>query len=94
MRICVGHISVARGASVKIVIEEANIKMHNQPGHLDNYERPRMDASNVDVTLTRGRDMLNPVFGQEVIIVMPDSYRRDHVTMNIVFVVLEDQSHP
>lgn len=65
----------ARGTHVESLIAEKHLTVHNQPGHLDTYERPGMGASNIDVTLTRGGSLTNAVSEWEVVDVTDSDHR-------------------
>lgn len=65
----------ARGTHVESLIAEKHLTVHNQPGHLDTYERPGMGASNIDVTLTRGGSLTNSVSEWEVLDVTDSDHR-------------------
>ncbi|KAE9523227.1 hypothetical protein AGLY_016374 [Aphis glycines] len=65
----------ARGTHVESLIAEKHLTVHNQPGHIDTYERPGMGSSNIDVTLTRGGSLANSISEWEVLDVTDSDHR-------------------
>lgn len=70
-----GHTGMARGTRLETLIGDKHLKVHNLPGRIDTYDRPGMGASNVDVTLTRGADMIGAVHGWDVVDVTDSDHR-------------------
>lgn len=57
----------ARGRTVEELIEERHLTVHNLPGQPDTYSARGMGSSNIDVTLSRGGDLVDAILGWEVV---------------------------
>ena len=70
------HTGSARGKWVEGMIEDGLLTVHNRSGCLETYSKPGMGSSNIDVTLSRGGELVEAVHGWDVVDEVTDSDHR------------------
>jgi hypothetical protein len=70
------HNGSARGKWVEGMIEDRHLTVHNRAGCLETFSKPGMGSSNIDVTLSRGGELVDGVRGWDVVADVTDSDHR------------------